>query len=274
MKLHWTRSEKRWKDSGSVGFALLACFQTIAEITGLFDVDLIQNMTWWSKLLAIFALFIFMVLCCFIFKQYKARKGITLNIGDNVIQFKQADIFKQNGWRLIPFNEMFDTQVDDIVIAHKSLNGIFIDSYVENIEDLQKCINSTSDVKGLASNLVKKGRKFPLGRIIPYNDSYLLLAFTHFEDNKAYLSHSDFEKCLITMWKEIERVYAFKEVYIPLLGSGITRFTDTPHKDQISLARCLLCTLKMSGVHIKQPITVCLTPEIMEDINIYEIKNK
>jgi hypothetical protein len=76
------------------------------------------------------------------------------------------------------------------------------------------------------------------------------------------------------MWKEIDRVYANTPVFIPLLGSGITRFTDTPNKDNLSLIKCLLCTLKMSGVHIKQTITICLTKKTMNDINIYELKSK
>lgn len=274
MKLHWTNSKKRWKDSISVSAGLLAVIQTLAEVFGVFDIEYIQCMTWWIKLLIILALFIVLVLGCFILKQMHARKGVSLNIGVNEIKFKQADIFGQDGWQLIPFNEFFDTQVDNVVIAHNSLNGIFIDEHVENIADLKTNINNAPAVKGLASHLVKGKVKHPLGRIITYDNSYLLLAFTHFEENKAYLSHSDFEKCLITMWKEIERVYAFRPIFIPLLGSGITRFTDTPNKDNLSLAKCLLCTLKMSGVHIKKPITVCLKPETMENINIYELNSK
>jgi hypothetical protein len=165
--------------------------------------------------------------------------------------------------------------VDNKIIAHNSLNGRFIDSLTpDQILELNACIENAPEVTGLKPSLNGKTKIHPLGRIITFQDQFLLLAFTHFDDNNtAFLSHSDFEKCLLTMWKEIDRVYANQPVYIPLLGSGITRFVDTPHKDNFSLAQCLLCTLKMSGVFIKQPITICLTPEVMNDINIYELKS-
>ena len=57
-----------------------------------------------------------------------------------------------------------------------------------------------------------------------------------------------------------------------LLGSGITRFDGTPQKSNFNLLRCMLCTLRTSGVNINQPITILLTEETMQSINIYELK--
>lgn len=274
MNFHWTSSKTRWKDSITLSLALLAMIQTIAEITGFFDIQAVKDIVWWEKLIWIAILFAILTIIAFVIKHWIALKGIKISIGDNEVRIKQADLFAQNGLRLIPFNEYFDTQVDDVVIAHNTLNGIFIDKYVDNPERLQNIINGAPDVKGASPRLANGRNKYPLGRIIKFDD-YLLLAFTHFDDNNsAYLSHTDFEKCLIKMWQEINRIYANKPIFIPLLGSGITRFTDTPHKDNLSLAKCLLCTLKMSGVHLKQPITICLTEEVINDINIYELKTK
>lgn len=276
MKFHWTNSSQRWKDSISVSLALLAFIQTIAEVIGLFEIDFVKGISWWGKLVVIVALFIVLTFSVFIFKLVRVHRGLRLKIADNDVIIKEADIFKQDGWKLIPFNERFDTTVDDKIIAHNTLNGYFIDSLDESDKhNLEDCILHAANVSGL-NNLSKgSGRKHPLGRIVTFSNEFLLLAFTHFDNNNnAYLSHSDFEKCLLTMWKEISRVYANKPIYIPLLGSGMTRFTDTPHKDNLSLAQCLLCTLKMSGVHLKQPITICLTPQVLDDINIYELKSK
>lgn len=274
MKFHWTTSKTRWKDSLTIGLAILTTIQTIAEVTGLVELEPIESLSWWAKLLWILVLFSIVTIVAFIAKLLISRKGIKLTIGDNDVQIKQADIFNQEGLKLIPFNEHFDTQVDDVIIAHNTLNGKFIDSFVDNIDSLRHTIHNAEMVKGGMPHSVKGKDKYPLGRIIKYKD-YLLLAFTHFNENyNAYLSHTDYEKCLIKMWQEIDRVYANNPIFIPLLGSGITRFTDTPHKDNLSLAKCLLCTLKMSGVHIKQPITICLTEEIMNEINIYELKSK
>ncbi len=274
MNFHWTSSKTRWKDSITLSLALLTVIQTIAEIAGFFDIEYIKGIVWWGKLLWIALIFIIFTIIAFVIKYRIALKGIKVNIGDNEVRIKQADLFEQNGLRLIPFNEYFDTQVDDVIIAHNTLNGIFIDKHVNDLECLQNAICNAPDVKGGNPRMVNGKNKYPLGRIIKFEDN-LLLAFTHFDDsNRAYLSHTDFEKCLIKMWQEINRVYANKPVFIPLLGSGITRFTDTPHKDNLSLAKCLLCTLKMSGIHLKQPITICLTEETINDLNLYELKSK
>lgn len=274
MNFHWTSSKTRWKDSITLSLAFLTAIQTIAEITGFFDIEAVKDVVWWKKLICIAIIFAILIIITFVVKNLIALKGIRVSIGDNVVRIKQADLFVQNGLRLIPFNEYFDIRVDDVVIAHNTLNGVFIDKYVDNAEHLQNVINGAPDVKGVSARLVNGRSKYPLGRIIKFDD-YLLLAFTHFDDNNsAYLSHTDFEKCLIKMWQEIDRVYANKPVFIPRLGSGITRFTDTPHKDNLSLAKCLLCTLKISGIHLKQPITICLTEETINDINIYELKSK
>lgn len=274
MKFHWTSSKMRWKDSLTISLAIMTTIQAIAEVTGMLDIDSFESVAWWAKLLCIFALFALITLVVFIVKLLFSLKGITLTIEDNEVIIKHADIFKQNGLKLIPFNEYFDTQVDDVIIAHNSLNGIFIDSYVSDIDSLRQTILNNVNMKGGAPHLVKGKSKFPLGRIIKYND-YLLLAFTHFDDNNcAHLSHTDYEKGLIRMWKEISIAYANMPVFIPLLGSGITRFTDTPHKDKSSLIKCLLCTLKMSGIHLKQPITICLTKDSLNEINVYELKTK
>ena len=115
----------------------------------------------------------------------------------------------------------------------------------------------------------KAGRTYyPLGRIITYQD-YLLLAFSHFENNQAKLSHNEYEICLRAMWNEISRVYAHRPVTIPLLGGGITRITD---KNEFHLLRCILCTLKTSDAQIYQPITIVLTRESIDKINLYDIK--
>ena len=274
MKFHWTSSKTRWKDSITISLASLTAIQTIAEVSGLIELELFESLSWWSKLLWILSSFVVLTIVVFIAKQLISRKGVKLTICDNEVRIKQADIFKQPGLRLIPFNEYFDTQVDDVIIAHNTLNGKFIDDYVDDINSLQSTIRNAPDVKGMNPRATSGKDKFPLGRIIKYGD-YLLLSFTHFDsNNSAYLSHTDYEKCLIKMWKEIDNVYANRPIFIPLLGSGITRFTDTPHKDNLSLAKCLLCTLKMSGVYIKQPITLCLTEDTINEMNIYELKSK
>nr|MDA3823279.1 DUF6430 domain-containing protein [Bacteroidales bacterium] len=56
---------------------------------------------------------------------------IDINVEGSDVTIKVDDIFLQPGLKVIAFNEYFDTQVDNRVIAEGSLNGIFIKEYLD-----------------------------------------------------------------------------------------------------------------------------------------------
>jgi len=271
LKLKWLNSPTRWKDSFTVAFAILATVGTILAISEISLKDNFGINCWITRSSVLLGLFFLLVVATFIIKYFQTKKGISLKIRGIQVNIQQGDIFNVRGWKVIPFNEFFDITVDDKIIAHNTLNGIFIDKYVEKLGDLQNTIASEIDNPKL-KRYTRSGRfVYPLGRIITYKD-FMLLAFTHFENNEARLTQKDYEDCLRVMWTEICRTYANKPVFIPLLGSGITRFDGTPHKSFFDLLKCMLCTLRTSGANINQPITILLTEETIQDINIYEMK--
>ena len=103
----------------------------------------------------------------FIIKHSLAKDGISLNIRGIKVNIRKGDIFKANGWKVIAFNEYFDTQVDGIIIAHNTLNGKFIDNYVADINELNKIISSENDDNTSFKRRTRNNRSiFPLGRII------------------------------------------------------------------------------------------------------------
>ena len=58
-------------------------------------------------------------------------------------------------------------------------------------------------------------------------------------------------------------------VVLPLLGSGISRFDDgLKHKKNI--IKCMLCSLKNSGVSIKSEIRIIV--DNSKDIPLYELR--
>lgn len=271
MKLNFSNSPKLWKDSITTGFAILAVIETVLAISSISLECLCGNLNWFTRLLIILGLFTFIVVILFVFKYFLSKNGVSVIIRGMTIHIKQGDIFKQRGWKVIAFNEFFDTTVDDIVIAHNTLNGIFIDYHVEDLNDLQSCIQNAPEHLTLPGQRKNDKIVYPLGRIIIYKN-FMLLAFTHFINNEARLTQKDYEDCLRIMWTEINRTYANKPIFIPLLGSGITRFDGTPHKSKSDLLKCMLCTLRTSNANINQPITILLTKEAMQEMNIYEMK--
>ncbi len=267
------KSPKLWKDSATLAFTLLAVIETIMSVS-VISLTCIQK--WWGRLLMIILAYCFLTIGILIFKYTYSKKSITLSIRGIQVTIKQGDLFKCNGWKLIPFDERYDTQVDDIVINKNSLNGIFIEKYIgdEKFEEFQQIIFSVNDEKCTLFKRSKNGEHwiYPLGRIKTYQD-YMLLAFNPInEQNEVHTTRAKYEQCLRVMWQEISRTYANKPITLPLIGSGITRFDDWAEKSNMELLKCIMCTLRTSQVHINQPITILLTEEIVKGINLYELK--
>lgn len=50
-------------------------------------------------------------------------KKISLKINNSTLEIEEGDIFTENTFKIIAFNEFLDTQVDDVIISKQSLNG-------------------------------------------------------------------------------------------------------------------------------------------------------
>lgn len=196
------------------------------------------------------------------------------------MEIKEGNIFEQENFKVIAFNEYFDTKVDDDIISKTSLNGIFIENELnESIEILDVHIE-----KDLTNRRLKLGKytnrnkgkniKYPLGTICKYND-YLLTAFSKFDkDDKAYLMMQDYIDFLMKFWEEVDRVYAGKSISIPLLGSGITRFKENIGISDQELLEILIWSFKISRVKIKYPskVSIIIYHKNMDKVNFYKLK--
>lgn len=199
-----------------------------------------------------------------------------LKIRDTKVTIKFGDILKENGKKVITFNEYFDTQVDDVIIAAKTLNGVivnqlgadFIDSAINRNKRLDDCI--------IAKNCMRKqgGKttKYKLGTICPCGD-FFLVAFSQFDENdRAFHTFDSYVSCLINMWNELDICYAQNPIVTSLPGSGITRFKSEKMTRQ-ELLEIFIWTFKKSKVDFprQSSLTIILPEDIKEEINLYEI---
>ncbi|MDO4569061.1 MAG: DUF6430 domain-containing protein [Planctomycetia bacterium] len=194
---------------------------------------------------------------------------VKFRINNSQIIVRYGDIFQCDGWKVIPFNEYFDTVVDDVVISQNSLHGIFLSQYADS-EKLSEVLLTIKKQKKLSRQ--NKRCPFPLGTIVPY-EGYFLLAFSRFdENNRANLSMLDYWQCLLNFWNEADIAYAGKDIHIPLIGSGITRF-DRPLNPQ-DLLELLIVSFKTSGWQISHgsTINIVLSPRVRDQINLFRLK--
>lgn len=208
-------------------------------------------------------------------------KKIKLSIDGSEIEIKKGDIFTfpRNVYKVIAFNEFFDTQVDDQIISRTSLNGQYLNNFYSDTSDLDKKIIQDSRMqlriveKNVNRPLGGKKTRYRLGSV--YKDmDFFLLAFSKFDDeNKANLMLHEYANCLINFWNEVNGLYAQQEVVVPLLGSGITRHKDfnaNPHQ----LLEVMLWTFKISKVKFREPskVTILLHEKHHKEINFYKLK--
>lgn len=98
-------------------------------------------------------------------------REINLTIEESTVVIKTGDIFKQEGLKVIAFNEYFDTQVDERIIAQASLNGKFIREYCDcSVSELDAYIENyrfdSDEIKEINADR-PEGKNKNL-RLVPY----------------------------------------------------------------------------------------------------------
>lgn len=263
------------KRSLTYAFTIITGISTIVGLWGYTVKDINPDLSWWKWGLILLGGFIILALFIFIILKKASHRAYSTSINGKPVTIKVGDIFAETGWKLIPCNERFDTQVDDRIIAHNTLNGKMIDDHVTDIEDLRSVIIAAKDGSSEFIPFTKGGKTvFPLGRLIPYKD-FLMLAFSHFDENDtAYIGIGEYEQLLLRMWAEVRRVYAAKPVSLPLIGGGVTTIKGLPEKNYTALLKCMLCTLRSSKFQPDQGLTIILTQDVIDQIDMNEIKEE
>lgn len=226
--------------------------------------------------------FIVCLIVVLLFLWYRANhiSKIELKINNSTLEIGSGDIFEEAGFKIIAFNEFFDTQVDDVIISKRTLNGKYIMKFYPQVSVLDEIISSdlhaTDCIIGDIERKCGKTKQYKLGTIIK-NGEYFLLAFTHFDrDNRAFLEINDFTACLMNMWNECDIHYGGNTVVLPLLGSGITRFRGYENITDQELLEIIIWTFKVSRIRFQYPskARIVLTKDTISKINLYDIKKK
>lgn len=213
---------------------------------------------------------------------YRANtlREINLTIEGSTVIIKTGDIFKQEGLKAIAFNEYFDTQVDERIIAGSSLNGKFINEHLScNVSELDEYINNYRfDVEEKkefnAERNEGKKQKFEIGTICVCGD-YILTALSKFDEhNVAHLTMPEYLGFLISFWDKVNRVYAQKSVSVPIFGSGLTRIKGHKTIDEQDLLKIMLWTFRISEMRFKHPakLTIIIHDGKIDKVNLLELK--
>ena len=79
---------------------------------------------------------------------------------------------------------------------------------------------------------------------------------------------------LITFWDRVNRVYAQKNVSVPIFGSGITRIKEHKNISDEDLLKIMLWTFRISEMRFKYPtkLTIVIHKNKINKIGLLDIK--
>lgn len=204
------------------------------------------------------------------------RRKVVIKGNNFTIQVEYGDLFEKSkgGKRVISFDECFSTHIGN---APEDINpGSICGQYLSVHPDLNiSYLIEKSNIKAArTTSKFKKQTRYESGTILP-NEDDLLLAFAKLDENGLgrFNSRDEYLRCLSLLWEEIDRHYSQKDVYIPVLGAGITRFESASGASlsQQELLDIIILSYMLSSHKIRRPNKLCIICRKADDFSINRI---
>lgn len=225
--------------------------------------------------------FTFLIVWVIVAIMYKVhlclRNKVSIKGNNYKITVEYNDLFKTKKCkRVIDFDECYLTHVgsNPADIKRTSICGQYLTANPNlNIQSLI----SGSQLRPLNSKSKYHNKeRYESGRIVP-NGNDLLMAFAKLDKNGlGRLSRDEYLKCLSVLWEEINTYYEQKDVCIPILGGGLTRFDGGSGASisQQELLDMMIWSYKLSSHKIKSPYKLRIICKMSEDFSLDRIDSQ
>jgi hypothetical protein len=209
-------------------------------------------------------------------------KKLNIRINSSNIEIREGDLFKEDGLKVIAFDEYLDTELGNRgAVTEHSINGQYLKNVCEDISALDARMDENEHLNRhiYAVRPREEGmkeKKFLLGTIHQEGD-YLLMAFARLDKyNRSFLNMKDYARCLIRMWNECDIIYQGEDIVIPLLGAGLTRFKNNDRITEQELLELLLWTFRTCHFRINSyaKLKIVLTKDTIKRINLCAIEEQ
>jgi len=253
------RIRQSFKQALSQTGLYLILFSSVVTIVGIIGYDnFIDNYVHRILFVAsIFAMAYFVAVIRCYFKQ-----SIDIDLDNNrSVCIEYSDLFSKQGVVVIPFNQFFDTIVDGKILNETSIAGQLVkNKYAGNLNALDIGIAETTSKLNHIFTSEKEGKKFayPIGTVAKVQqgaNDYYCVALTGVDDD--YRPTCDIEKlhiAIIEVLKLIDKEANGKDVYMPVLGSGLSGL----NRDKQAILKYLIYTLKASSIPIRTKLHIVL----------------
>lgn len=91
---------------------------------------------------------------------------------------------------------------------------------------MQQLIEHAGLKPSLSKSKFRDSTCYDSGSIIP-REGFFLMAFAKLNsEGLGEITYQQYLECLNLLWSEINKYYGQRDVYIPVIGSGVTRMND------------------------------------------------
>lgn len=168
--------------------------------------------------------------CCMLWHK---KENLELNLNKTTkLTVSYGDLFAQDGLKVIPVNEYFDTHLGDGIVAPNTIHGLFLKKYQGQISRIEAMIRHELERKIALPGIHRERTMvnglpqtpYPLGtciRLLIDNRRYLLVAMTRFNENEHVdINLREYPIIIQKLYYGMEQLSDANPVYLPLLGGG------------------------------------------------------
>ena len=198
------------------------------------------------------------------------KKRKTATVSGNNYTIECGDLLDHpKGKTIINFDECFTTQVGDKPsdVKPDSVCGQYLKK--NPIDNMQELIDNAGIKPAKGKSQFKNQVRYEPGTIVP-NGEFLLMAFAKLDKyGRGYLNYEDYLECLNTLWDQVDLYHGTCDVFMPILGSKITRFEK--NLTQQELLDIIIFSYRLSSKRMKRPCKLHIVYQPKEGFSVNNI---
>ena len=218
--------------------------------------------------------------CAVVKRRPKRDFSRKLSSPDSVVEIKVGDIFDEEGHLVIGANDVFDTELGEIM-KPSSVQGQFLIKFYngehEKLDaEIEEALKPLNHLREKASGKVRgKTGRYPIGTTLALGTEekrYFLTAYGYMNNDMTVKSCSDYvQRSLSKLWKEIRLKGHGRNVVIPIIASDLAR-TGLP---RMSLAKLIIDAFVIASKEefITNKLTLMIYPKDLEYVNLYQLED-
>lgn len=200
----------------------------------------------------------------------KKRKKVTISGNNYIIQIEYGDLFSVNSGKvIIDFDECYTTKVGGAPgeIKLESVCGQYLSKH--HINNMEALINDAGAKPAIGKSKYNGQTRYAPGTIVP-NEDFLLMAFAKLDkDGLGKLTYDEYIECLDTLWQQIDKYHGTSDVYMPILGSKITRFDK--ELTQQELLDIIVSSYRLSSKKLREPYKLHIVCREREGFSLNDV---